>query len=59
MQGKGLIASGYWPYMYTMISERNPKARKVLARYSPDKLLLWAAETGRTQFENPKQIIPR
>jgi hypothetical protein len=40
MQGKALHASEYWHYLNSMILERNPKARKALARYSPEKLLL-------------------
>jgi len=36
MQGTGgLLVSEYWPYLHSMIYERNPKARKVLARYAP------------------------
>lgn len=38
MQGKGLLVSEYWHYLYSMICERNPKSRKVLARYAPEKL---------------------
>ena len=38
MQGPGLAASEYWPYLYYMICERNPSARKVLARYAPEKV---------------------
>jgi hypothetical protein len=37
MQGRGgLLVSEYWPYLHSMIEERNPKARKALARYAPD-----------------------
>lgn len=36
MQGRaGLQASEYWPYLHSMISERNPGVRKALARFSP------------------------
>ncbi len=37
MQGGALLASEYWQYLYSMIHGRNPKSRKALARYSPDK----------------------
>jgi hypothetical protein len=36
MQGAGLLVSEYWPYLHSMIHERNPKARKILARYAPE-----------------------
>jgi hypothetical protein len=35
MQGRGHLVSEYWPYLYSMIHERNPKVRKVMARYAP------------------------
>lgn len=38
MQGVGLQATEYWPYMYDMILERNPTASKKLRRLRPDKL---------------------
>lgn len=38
MQGRGLLVSEYWPHLYSMIYERNPKIRKVLANYAPEKL---------------------
>jgi hypothetical protein len=39
MQGTGgLLVSEYWPYLHSMIHERNPKARKALARYAPGAL---------------------
>jgi hypothetical protein len=38
MQGRALLASEYWHYLHSMICERNPKSRKALAGYSPDKL---------------------
>ncbi len=38
MQGRALLASEYWHYLHAMIHERNPKIRKALARYSPEKL---------------------
>jgi hypothetical protein len=34
MQGTGLLVSEYWPYLHSMIDERNPKARKALAKYT-------------------------
>jgi hypothetical protein len=36
MQGSGLLVSEYWPYLHSMIYERNPRARKRLARYGPE-----------------------
>jgi hypothetical protein len=38
MQGKALGASEYWPYLYSMIHERNPKIRKTIARYAPERV---------------------
>jgi len=38
MQGVGLLASEYWPYLYGMICERNPKVRKALADHAPERL---------------------
>jgi hypothetical protein len=38
MQGRGLLASEYWPYLHSMIHKRNPKARKALARFGPEKI---------------------
>jgi hypothetical protein len=38
MQGQALTASEYWPYLYEMICERNPSARKALVGYAPDRL---------------------
>lgn len=38
MQGQGLLVSEYWPYLHSMIHERNPKIRKLLARYRPGNL---------------------
>jgi hypothetical protein len=38
MQGQGLLVSEYWPYLHAMIHERNPKRRKALARYAPEKV---------------------
>jgi len=35
MQGRGLLASEYWPYLYSIIHERNPHqktSRKICAR---------------------------
>ena len=38
MQGQGLLASEYWPYLYTMICERNSGCRKALAKYAPERM---------------------
>ena len=38
MQGVGLLATEYWPYLYDMILERNPAAAKPLNRMRPDRL---------------------
>ena len=38
MQGVGLLVSEYWPYLYSMIYERNPEPRKALADYAPERL---------------------
>lgn len=38
MQGRGLLVSEYWPYLHSMIHERNPKSRKPLARYVPENI---------------------
>jgi len=38
MQGRGLLVSEYWPYLHSIIHERNPKSRKALARYAPEKI---------------------
>ena len=39
MQGHGgLLVSEYWLYLHSMIHERNPKARKTISRYDPEKL---------------------
>ncbi|PYV27771.1 MAG: hypothetical protein DMG27_02985 [Acidobacteria bacterium] len=38
MQGTGLLVSEYWPYLHSMIWERNPKVRKALKSYAPDRL---------------------
>jgi len=35
MQGN-LLVSEYWPYLYEMIVSRNPRAKKALAKYSPE-----------------------
>jgi hypothetical protein len=39
MQGNGLLVSEYWPYLHSMIYERNPKSRKLLAKYAPEKII--------------------
>jgi len=38
MQGVGLMATEYWPYLYEMILERNPAIRKQLTYLRPDRL---------------------
>lgn len=38
MQGAALLASEYWPYLYSIIYERNPKIRKILGRYAPESI---------------------
>ena len=38
MQGNGLLVSEYWPYLYSMICERNPGSRKPLSRFAPENL---------------------
>jgi hypothetical protein len=41
MQGRGgLLVSEYWPYLYAMLGERNPKHRRTLAKFAPEKLSL-------------------
>jgi hypothetical protein len=40
MQGSGgLLVSQYWPYLYSMICERNPKVVRLLSAYSPERIL--------------------
>jgi hypothetical protein len=36
-QGRGHLISEYWPYLHSMIHDRNPATRKLLARYAPGK----------------------
>lgn len=38
MQGPGLLVSEYWPYLYSMISERNPRTRNALGKFAPENL---------------------
>jgi hypothetical protein len=38
MQGVGLAATEYWPYLYEMILERNPGAAERLKVLRPDRL---------------------
>ena len=38
MQGVGLLATEYWPYLFDMILERNPAVAKMLSRLRPDRL---------------------
>ena len=33
-----LLVTEYWPYLYAMICERNPPARKRLDGYAPESL---------------------
>lgn len=37
LQGNNLV-SEYWPYLYEMIVERNPKVKKILKEYAPDRI---------------------
>jgi hypothetical protein len=37
MQGN-LLATEYWPYLYEMIADRNPKALAKLSKYAPGRL---------------------
>jgi hypothetical protein len=37
LQGNHLV-SEYWPYLYTMIVDRNPNLKRVLKEYSPDNM---------------------
>jgi hypothetical protein len=38
MQGVGLQATEYWPYLYQMIVDRNPAAARDLRRFRPEQL---------------------
>jgi hypothetical protein len=39
MQARGgLLVSEYWPYLYDMLRERNPKHRRELAKFAPERL---------------------
>ena len=39
MQGRGgLLVSEYWPHLYDMLYKRNPKHRRTLAKFAPEKL---------------------
>jgi hypothetical protein len=38
MQGVGLLATEYWPYLHDMILARNPAITRSLARFRPDRL---------------------
>jgi hypothetical protein len=38
MQGRGLLVSEYWPYLHSIIYERNPKIRKALVNYAPERV---------------------
>jgi hypothetical protein len=41
MQGQGgLLVSEYWPHLYRLLYERNPKYRRLLMKYAPEKLAL-------------------
>ena len=37
MQGNHLVTE-YWHYLYEMILQRNPKLKKMLAKYTPEHL---------------------
>lgn len=38
MQGRGLLVSEYWSYLFEMLHQRNPKHRPTLAKFSPEKV---------------------
>jgi hypothetical protein len=39
MRGRGgLLVSEYWPHLYAMLYARNPKHRRTLAKYAPEKM---------------------
>jgi hypothetical protein len=39
MRGRGgLLVSEYWPYLYDILRARNPKYRRTLAKYAPEKM---------------------
>lgn len=38
MQGVGLMATEYWPYLYDIILKRNPAVAKRISKLRPDKL---------------------
>jgi hypothetical protein len=38
MQGLGLLATEYWPYIYEMVVERNPGVARQLKELRPDRL---------------------
>jgi hypothetical protein len=38
--GGGLLVSEYWPHLYAMLYERNPKHRRTLAKFAPEKISL-------------------
>jgi hypothetical protein len=39
MQGRGgLLVSEYWPHLYEMLYARNPKHRRTLANFAPEKM---------------------
>lgn len=39
MRGRGgLLVSEYWPHLYAMLCARNPKHRRTLAKFAPEKL---------------------
>lgn len=39
MRGRGgLLVSEYWPHLYAMLYARNPKHRRTLTKYAPEKI---------------------
>jgi hypothetical protein len=39
MQGRGgLLVSEYWPHLYAMLYARNPRHRRTLTKYAPEKM---------------------
>ncbi len=38
LQGRGHVVSEYWPYLYSILCDRNPKNRKRLGAFNPEKL---------------------
>lgn len=38
MQGRGHLVSEYWPYLYSMICERNPNRARALSPFAPERI---------------------